>query len=234
MLTGTLIASCLLLILSETNGSQDADKTVVSGKITSFERYKRLFLEHRHLQLEAVKSLQAFDDNTRKYKLVNVMLQKLFAVINDAKQNLTQWGFVPGVDPFPENETIREAFSKIVENTAMFGDLVLRLPDVVHDLYDKNKEWNALMGWSVWFSGESKVFDGGSEKLLNLMSQEMNLIPKEEDYINPFSAESKQMKDRAMKEMVDYAKSKVKPKSTKKKKEKKRGPRLSGASHTEL
>ena len=41
---------------------------------------KRLFLEHRHLQLEAVKSLQAFDDNTRKYKLVNVMLQKLFAV----------------------------------------------------------------------------------------------------------------------------------------------------------
>jgi hypothetical protein len=41
---------------------------------------KRLFLEHRHLQLEAVKSLQAFDDNTKKYKLVNVMLQKLFAV----------------------------------------------------------------------------------------------------------------------------------------------------------
>ena len=32
-------------------------------------------------------------------------------VINDAKQNLTQWGFVPGVDPFPENETIREGKS---------------------------------------------------------------------------------------------------------------------------
>ena len=28
------------------------------------------------------------------------------------------------------------------------------------------------------------------------MSQELNLIPKEEDYINPFSAESQQMKDR--------------------------------------
>jgi hypothetical protein len=32
-------------------------------------------------------------------------------VINDAKQNLTQWGFVPGVDPFPENETVREGKS---------------------------------------------------------------------------------------------------------------------------
>ena len=38
MLTSTLIASCLLLTLSETSGSQDADKTVVTGKITSLER----------------------------------------------------------------------------------------------------------------------------------------------------------------------------------------------------
>lgn len=44
MLTSTLIASCLLLILSETNGSQDADKTVVSGKITSLERC--MLIEH--------------------------------------------------------------------------------------------------------------------------------------------------------------------------------------------
>ena len=51
----------------------------------------------------------------------------------------------------------------------MFGDLVLRLPDVVHDLYDRNKEWNALIGWSVWFASESKVFEGGNEKLLNLV-----------------------------------------------------------------
>lgn len=61
------------------------------------------------------------------------------------------------------------AFSKVVENTAMFGDLVLRLPDVVHGLFDKNTEWNSLIGWCVWFSVESKVFDGGSEKLLNLV-----------------------------------------------------------------
>jgi hypothetical protein len=58
----------------------------------------------------------------------------------------------------------------------MFGDLVLRLPDVVHDLYDKNKEWNALMGWSVWFSGEPNVFDGGSEKLLNLVGKYLESI----------------------------------------------------------
>lgn len=226
-----VLAFFLVCTFCQTKATKNEEETVVTGKISSLEKYKRLFVEHRHMQLEAVKSLQQFDDNTKKYKLVNVMLQQLFSVLNEAKQNLTQWGFVPGVDPFPENETVREAFSKVVENTAMFGDLVLRLPDVVHDLYDKHKEWNTLIGWSVWFAGESKVFDGGSEKLLNLMSQEIGLIPKEDNYLNPFSLAAQMMKDQAMKDVVDYAKSKVKPK---KKKEKKKGPRLSSASRTEL
>lgn len=217
------------IVLTEENGQK-----IASGKITSLEKYRGLFSEHRQYQLEAVKSLQSFGDNTKKYKLVNVMLQKLFAVLNDAKQNLTQWGFVPGVDSFPENETVREAFSKVVENTAMFGDLVLRLPDVVHDLYDRNKEWNDLIGWSVWFAGESKVFEGGNEKLLSLMSQEIGLIPKEENYVNPFSVESLQLQEMAMNEAAKAAASKVKSKHKKKKKEKKRGPQLSGVSHTEL
>ncbi|XP_063413972.1 coiled-coil domain-containing protein 134-like [Mytilus trossulus] len=231
MVTSGFLAVYLLSVLTVTYCTQDDDKTVFSGKIMPFERYKRLFVEHRHIQLEAVKSLQGFDDNTRKYKLVNVMLQKLFLVLGEARQNLTQWGFVPGTDPFPENETVREAFSKVVENTAMFGDLVLRLPDVVHGVFDKNTEWNSLIGWCVWFSVESKVFDGGSEKLLNLMSQEINLIPKEDDYINPFTEENQKLKEKAMKEVLESAKSKGKLKSTKKKKEKKKGPRMS---HTEL
>lgn len=231
MVTSGVLALYLLSVLTVTYCTNDDDKKVFSGKIMPLERYKRLFVEHRRIQLEAVKSLQGFDDNTRKYKLVNVMLQKLFLVLSEAKQNLTQWGFVPGIDPFPDNETVREAFSKVVENTAMFGDLVLRLPDVVHGLFDKNTEWNALMGWCVWFSAESKVFDGGSEKLLNLMSQEINLIPKEDDYINPFTEENQKLKEQAMKDVLETAKSKTKSKSTKKKKEKKKGPRLS---HTEL
>ncbi|CAG2226184.1 Coiled-coil domain-containing protein 134 [Mytilus edulis] len=230
MVTSAFLVVYLLSVLTVTVCTKDDDKTVFSGKIMPFERYKRLFVEHRRIQLEAVKSLQGFDDNTRKYKLVDVMLQKLFLVLGEAKQNLTQWGFVPGTDPFPENETVREAFSKVVENTAMFGDLVLRLPDVVHGLFDKNTEWNTLMGWCVWFSVESKVFDGGSEKTAQLnsemkffksiliypMSQEINLIPKEDDYINPFTEENQKLKEKAMKEVLESSKSKGKSKSTKK------------------
>lgn len=62
------------------------------------------------------------------------------------------------------------AASKVVENVAMFGDLVLRLPDMTHSIYDKNKQWEFLIGWGVWFSMESQVFQGKHAKMLNLVS----------------------------------------------------------------
>jgi hypothetical protein len=51
----------------------------------------------------------------------------------------------------------------------MFGDLVLRLPDIVHSIYDKNKDWQLLIGWCYWFCKESGVFDDTNGKLLHLV-----------------------------------------------------------------
>lgn len=66
--------------------------------------------------------------------------------------------------------------SKVFENTAMFGDLVLRLPDIVHSIYDKNKEWQLLIGWCYWFCKESGVFDGTNGKLLHLVRGNLHFI----------------------------------------------------------
>ena len=55
----------------------------------------------------------------------------------------------------------------------MFGDLVLRLPDIVHSVYDKKKDWQIAITWAVWFSNESRIFTGANEKLLNLVSLEL-------------------------------------------------------------
>lgn len=52
----------------------------------------------------------------------------------------------------------------------MFGDLILRMPDMTHAIYDKNKHWEFLIGWAVWFSMESGVFKGPHEELLTLVS----------------------------------------------------------------
>ena len=52
----------------------------------------------------------------------------------------------------------------------MFGDLILRLPDITHAVYKKSKEWEFLIGWAVWTAMESKVFQGADAKMLNLVS----------------------------------------------------------------
>ena len=52
----------------------------------------------------------------------------------------------------------------------MFGDMVLRLPDTVHDLYDRQKSWQLLLAWSYGFCTQSGTFDGPNEQLLNLVS----------------------------------------------------------------
>ncbi|XP_033743724.1 coiled-coil domain-containing protein 134-like [Pecten maximus] len=197
------------------------------GKISHIDVYRSLFEKHRVMQLDAVKSIQTFGDYAQRHQLVKIMVQQLFKVLGEGKVNLTEWGYMPG-DPFPLNTTIRDSMSKVLENVAMFGDLVLRLPDITHEIFDKNKEWHLILGWGVWFCNESKIFQGNSAKLLSLMAQEVNLVPKEENYVNPFKNEN------IMKDQMKFKDSKPKSKS-KKKKERKKGPRLSGGGqHTEL
>ncbi|KAL3879305.1 hypothetical protein ACJMK2_031606 [Sinanodonta woodiana] len=207
------------------------EKENLKGKIVTEEMYKRLFQKVRHMQLEGLKRIQNFGDYAKKYKLVDKMLKALFEVLSQAKVNVTEMGFLPG-DPFPENVTAREAVSKVLENTAMFGDMVLRLPDVVHAIYKKNNEWRQTINWAVWFCNESRLFDKAHKTLINLMSQEIGLIPKEEGYFNPYTAESakagilKNNYDPMMDPMMQM-------KAIKDKKKMKKGPRMTGV-HTEL
>ncbi|BFZ24351.1 hypothetical protein BsWGS_27390 [Bradybaena similaris] len=190
------------------------------GKVSSFEQYKDLFAKNRATQLTGVKTLLQFGNNQQRFSLVQVLLKQLFKVLNSARQNLTEAVYFPG-DPFPTNESTRNALSKVLENTALFGDIVLRLPDAVHSVYDREKEWQQLMAWSYNFCKDSGVFEGTSEKLLHLMAQEVKIIPKEANYINPF-------KEAYRLEMESQKQKKVEKKP---KKRIARGPRLR---HTEL
>jgi hypothetical protein len=62
------------------------------------------------------------------------------------------------------------ALSNIAENTAFFGDLILRLPDITHNIFDRKKDWNILLGWSIGFCNSTGLFHGNDGKLLHLVS----------------------------------------------------------------
>ncbi|XP_074650758.1 coiled-coil domain-containing protein 134-like isoform X2 [Tubulanus polymorphus] len=144
-------------------------------------------------------------------------MEMLSNVLGSSKATLQEVGFSPG-DPLPTNETVRDAFSNVVENTAFFGDLALRLPDITHKIYDGNKEWVLLMGWAVSFSNSSSIFASTDNELLNLMAQELNFIDRDPSYVNPYTAEYEKM---VAKQMAKEGKSKKKKRTIKK------GPRMS-------
>nr|XP_006812614.1 PREDICTED: coiled-coil domain-containing protein 134-like [Saccoglossus kowalevskii] len=146
-----------------------------------------------------------------------MVFEKLFEVLNGARFILQQANYIPG-EKFPTEEQTREALSSVLENTAFFGELLLRLPDISHDIYDKKSEWKDAMGWAVGFCEQSNVFEGIHYKMLNLMSQELNIIPRDPDYVNPYAVDQK---------MLFQGSEPLEKKKKKEKKPRKRGPRLS-------
>lgn len=61
----------------------------------------------------------------------------------------------------PLLRVLSPAFSQVVENTAFFGDVVLRFPRIVHHYFDRNSNWNLLIRWGISFCNQSGVFDQG-------------------------------------------------------------------------
>ncbi|CAL1539092.1 unnamed protein product [Lymnaea stagnalis] len=202
------------------DGSSEKEGTRSKTDSLLLDQYKRYFVLHRSKQLDAVRSITMLENNQQRHQLVNIMLKQLFLVLSEAKQNLTNAGYLPG-DPFPVDETVKESMSKVLENTAMFGDLVLFMPDIVHSMYDKEKEWQVLLAWCYGFSTQSGVFEGNFEQILKIMAQEVNIIPKEKNFINPFKSITK------LQSMVENLKKQDPKEKTKKPKKKiERGPKL--------
>ena len=61
------------------------------------------------------------------------------------------------------------ALSTILENTALLGDIVLRLPDVAHELLDGNDEWKQLTQWAVAFTNDTHIFIDKDQQLISMV-----------------------------------------------------------------
>lgn len=221
---------------SEPNGTQQSQEGSGNNRLqppSPRDIYHKLFRHKRAVQLEAVRSVSSLDKYEKQYKMVRLLLEQIFKVMAESKVKLTEAGYLPG-DPFPDDETVRELFAHIVENTVFFGDLLLRLPDMTHDLLKRNQEWRVIIHWSIGFANETGIYEKTDTKLLHLMAQELDIIERDPDYINPYKEETKLDKMKAeMERMVHERETTTKTKK-KKKEKRKRGPRMSGAAHTEL
>lgn len=190
-------------------------------KISPEEMYIKLFLDKRKLHFEAMQSVSKIEVYEKRYKMLNTLFEKIFKVLSESKEKLIEKSFFVG-DPFPIDENIRDIYSQVLENTAFFGDLILRQPDMTHLILKKRNDWKILATWAIGFVNETKAFQTSQSNHLHLLSQELGIIEKDKNYVNPYKAASNQAshKDQLLQDEIKKIRKQ-------KKKELKKGPRLS-------
>ena len=191
------IALSLTGVSAEDNGSE-------------ISKFQKLFMQKRIEQLAAVKNILKLDDLKRK-TLLDQITSKLFQVtpslslyltgiiftliqvLSSGRIDLENLGFSAGSTPFSPGPTI-EKVSLVLENTCLASDLLMRLPDETSEKLKSNSAWDSIFKWAIGFSLETGYLDESSQQLLNLASQELGLIEKQPNYINPYRKEKKPVK----------------------------------------
>ncbi|XP_056366545.1 coiled-coil domain-containing protein 134 isoform X1 [Oenanthe melanoleuca] len=219
-----IICPFLLALLLSQGSFTDLEKQRVDSGL---EIYKKLFEVKRKDQMNALKNLIELNDVNQQYKIIDIMLKGLFKVLEDSRAVLIA-ADVPPDGPFPQDEKIKDAYSHVVENTAFFGDVVLRFPKIVHHYFDRNSNWNSLIRWGIGFCNLTGVFEQGPHsQVLRLMAQELGISEKSPDYRNPFKTDQSEFfpsADTFQKALRDEEKRR---KKEEKRKEIRKGPRIS-------
>ncbi|XP_024593225.1 coiled-coil domain-containing protein 134 [Neophocaena asiaeorientalis asiaeorientalis] len=216
--------SFLSVLLLSGTGVTDTLRTSLDP---SLEIYKKMFEVKRREQLLALKNLAQLNDVHQQYKILDVMLKGLFKVLEDSRTVLIAADVLPD-GPFPQDEKLKDAFSQVVENTAFFGDVVLRFPRIVHHCFDHNSNWNLLIRWGISFCNQSGVFDQGPHSpILRLMAQELGISEKDSDFQNPFKVDHTEFSTSTDPFQKALRGEEKRRKKEEKRKEIRKGPRIS-------
>ena len=135
--------------------------------------------------------------------------------------------------PLNDDEAL-DALVRLWENTAFFADLILRMPDPVHAMYEGHTVRTELLRYAQDMSLRAPVFAGSSphRELLLLLQQETGMAEEPDPtYANPFREENVLAETRKA-----QARAEEEARAAKKleKRRKLRKPRLGGGGRTEL
>ncbi|CAD5119137.1 DgyrCDS7777 [Dimorphilus gyrociliatus] len=212
--------SVALISIKECNGAKENKKVPADEAIEPIDMYRGLLKAKRSAHHEAVKHIVGISKSEKQYEMIQIIFDKLFSVTKESQVQLMSSGFIPG-DDIPQNFTVREFLSTVLENTAFLSEIVLRFPDICGRLLNQKNEWLVLTKWAVNFSNATGIYDKPELMLMDLVSQELRFVEPRENYINPFKEDTIKLKEMQKKMEKD------KKKKAREEKKKKRGPRLS-------
>uniref|UniRef100_A0A182UR61 Erk and jnk pathways n=1 Tax=Anopheles merus TaxID=30066 RepID=A0A182UR61_ANOME len=189
------------------------------GKIINEKVYANIFVRKREEHKLLVNHLQSIEDYSKRYKLMKLGIDEILRIIREEGGKL-RGNQITAESEFPKLQELINALAQFLENTCLFGEMVLHFPDMSYRILKGVSEWRTLMTDALNYTKTFvKILDEKSIELLGLLNQEINEDQRTPEYVNPYREGAQQ---------TELAKPKQKSKSKPKK-----GPSLSPAK-TEL
>uniref|UniRef100_A0A182JYH3 Erk and jnk pathways n=1 Tax=Anopheles christyi TaxID=43041 RepID=A0A182JYH3_9DIPT len=189
------------------------------GKLINENVYSKIFVRKREEHKLLVKHLQSIEDYGKRYKLMKLGIDEIIRIIREEGGKL-RGNKITAESEFPKVQELMNALSQFLENTCLFGEMVLHFPDMSYRIVKGVSDWRTLMTEALNYTKTFvKILDEKSIELLGLLNQEINEDQRTPEYVNPY---------REGLQASESVKSKKKSKSKSKK-----GPALS-PSKTEL
>ena len=174
------------------------------------DEFQKLFKYKRQIQLEAISGLLNLAKYEAKYDMVSRMFDKIFELHVKSWSLIQNSDFIPGgedplaMPPLPQDGRVLESLSTVLENCALVGDVILRLPSIAHRLLLKNSEWMTSVKHCITFCQSTRLLDPITQEMFNLAAQELNLVPRSANFTNPYR--EKETPDQPKKQRINRRK----------------------------
>ena len=172
----------------ETGSIAHDEANVEKAAAKALETYRGLFNAKRAEQVGTAETIFAYSAHSKRFKMTRLLVDEIFKVVMPARALLMERDLsaMPAV-PLQDKAAL-DSLLKVWENTALLGDLALRLPDIVHSLLDRDGHRMEAAEWCVAHCLEAEIYDEVHREQLRLVQQELGFAPRiDPDYRNPYS-----------------------------------------------
>uniref|UniRef100_A0A915MBJ7 Uncharacterized protein n=1 Tax=Meloidogyne javanica TaxID=6303 RepID=A0A915MBJ7_MELJA len=124
--------------------------------------------------------------------MLRQLFVRIFETIKESKQLLFKYNENEGdFTKLATDKESREHFSRIIENTIFLAGLTLYFPKYALYYVNKDVNFHQIYSWSNNFCSNLTFLDLETKELLNLAAQEIEIIPRSENFFNPYKDISK-------------------------------------------
>ncbi|CAI2348856.1 unnamed protein product [Caenorhabditis sp. 36 PRJEB53466] len=148
------------------------------------DNFKVRRIEHK----TAIDSIKGIGKDKRR-RFLEDLLKNVQNLLKESRETLERTSHRSD-SPFPHNsDLLKDALSKVLENTALFTDLSLGFSKFFETKVQKDRKLKTLLVWAFNYSKGTGIFDEETAAKVELMAQQHELIEKPESFFNLYDKE---------------------------------------------